>query len=97
MHNSSILSFNNSKRTTLRSVPWRLCSKGRPNMDEFTTMTVIEKADLDAKIEELTKERDHARGMYCSLAEWHDKTGEGGAEASAAILGWDVYEKEGKA
>ena len=66
-------------------------------MDEFTTMTVIEKADLDAKIEELTKERDHARGMYCSLAEWHDKTGEGGAEASAAILGWDLYAKEGKA
>ena len=97
MRNSSTLSFNNSKPTTLRSVPWRLCLKGRPDLDNFTTMTVIEKADLDAKIEELTKERDHARGMYCSLAEWHDKTGEGGAEASAAILGWDLYEKEGKA
>ena len=34
MRNSSILSFNNSKRITLRSVPWRLCSKGRPNMED---------------------------------------------------------------
>jgi hypothetical protein len=31
-------------------------------MDEFTTMTVIEKADLDAKIEELQKERDRQVG-----------------------------------
>ena len=66
-------------------------------MDEFTTMTVIEKADLESKIAVLTKERDHARGMYCSLAEWHDRTGKGGAEATAAVLGWDVYTKEGKA
>ena len=66
-------------------------------MDNLTKMTIIEKADLESKIEVLTKERDIARGMYCSLAEWHDKTGEGGAEASAAVLGWDVYAKEGKA
>ena len=66
-------------------------------MDNLTTMTIIEKADLESKIEVLTKERDIARGMYCELAEWHDKTGEGGAEASAAVLGWDCFAKEGKA
>jgi len=31
-------------------------------MDEFITMTVIEKADLDGKIEELQKERDRQVG-----------------------------------
>ena len=31
-------------------------------MDEFTTMTVIEKADLESKIEELQKERDRQVG-----------------------------------
>ena len=87
--------------------------KGRPNMDNFTTktelyqeLTMVRRQRDEAKhsfyeaeerIAQLTKERDIARGMYCSLAEWHDKTGEGGAEASAAVLGWDVYAKEGKA
>ena len=87
--------------------------KGRPNMDNFTTktelyqeLTMVRRQRDEAKhscyeaeerIAQLTKERDIARGMYCSLAEWHDKTGKGGAEASAAVLGWDVYAKEGKA
>ena len=87
--------------------------KGRPNMDNFTTKTELYQeltmvrrqrdeakhsfSEAEERIAQLTKERDHARGMYCSLAEWHDKTGEGGAEASAAILGWDLYAKEGKA
>ena len=31
-------------------------------MDNFTTMTVIEKADLECKIEELQKERDRQVG-----------------------------------
>ena len=66
-------------------------------MDEFTTMTVIEKADLDGKIEELTKERDIARAMYCRIAAHHDRTGETGHLDSADSLGWDCFTKQRKA
>ena len=39
-------------------------------MDEFTTMTIIEKADLESKIEVLTKERDsHVRSLDRALAQ----------------------------
>ncbi len=41
MHNSSILSSNNLKRTTLHCVPWRLCSKGRPNMEDLILQWAI--------------------------------------------------------
>ena len=89
MRNSSILSSNNSKRTTLRSVPWRLCLKGRPNMDEFTTMTVIEKADLDAKIERMLSERDGLRRELCQvIASYH---GENDVDI-AKERGWDCFE-----
>lgn len=69
----------------------RHCDDYHGNIEHDTFDNAIE------AIEQLRKERDIARGMYCSLAEWHDKTGKGGAEASAAVLGWDVYAKEGKA
>lgn len=39
-------------------------------MDNFTTMTVIEKADLESKIEVLTKERvSHIRSLDRALAQ----------------------------
>lgn len=39
-------------------------------MDNFTTMTIIEKADLESKIEVLTKERDsHIRSLDLALAQ----------------------------
>jgi hypothetical protein len=66
-------------------------------LDNLTTMTVIEKADLDAKIAELTKERDIARAMYCRIAARHDRTGDTGHLDSAESLGWDCFAKEGKA
>ena len=89
MRNSSTLSFNSSKRTTLRSVPWRLCSKGRPNMDEFTTMTVIEKADLDAKIERMLSERDGLRRELCQvIGSYHGED----AITIAGERGWDCFE-----
>ena len=39
-------------------------------MDNLTTMTIIEKADLESKIEVLTKERDsHIRSLDRALAQ----------------------------
>lgn len=36
-------------------------------MDNFTTMTIIEKADLESKIEVLNKERNELRRELCQV------------------------------
>ena len=66
--------------------------KGRPNMDNFTTITIrvptatMTKAQLLSKIAELTKERDTARREVCEfrLGDRH--------EVEAWRRGWDCYE-----
>ena len=58
-------------------------------MDEFTTMTVIEKADLDAKIERMLSERDGLRRELCQvIASYH---GENDVDI-AVERGWDCFE-----
>ena len=58
-------------------------------MDEFTTMTIIEKADLDAKIERMLSERDGLRRELCQvIASYH---GENDVDI-AKERGWDCFE-----
>lgn len=64
----------------------------RPNMDNFTTITIrvptatMTKAQLQSKIAELIKERDTARREVCEfrLGDRH--------EVEAWRRGWDCYE-----
>ena len=59
-------------------------------------MSEVTKAGFAAlifKIKELTKERDEARKMYCSVVENSRPHGTS-AEDVAKSIGWDCYEKE---
>jgi len=52
---------------------------------------------LEMEINQLRKERDEARKMYCGFAEYNERGSENSSkEDIARALGWDCYKEDGK-